>query len=144
MRQPSVLAFGPSDPGTRRRDLGLVAGLGLWLAYTRFFPALQTVHATIPACPFLVLTGHPCPFCGGTRSFAHMWSGDLRGALLLYPLGPILFVATLAVSTYGIWALASGRTLLVRPTSRQRIWVVGGLGLALAASWSAKLLWLGP
>ena len=29
------------------------------------------------ACPFLSVTGIPCPFCGSTRAFAFVTSGDL-------------------------------------------------------------------
>src|SRR2546422_9733529 len=85
-----------ADREARLRTLALLAGLGAWMAYTRVFWPLKTVHATLPACPFLTLTGHPCPFCGGTRSFAYMWQGNLSHAAALYPLGPLMFVGTLA------------------------------------------------
>ena len=67
-------------PGDRLRDFSLIVGLLLWLAYTRIFWTLQVGHWTLPPCPFYYLTGHPCPFCGGTRSFAYMWEGDVADA----------------------------------------------------------------
>jgi len=99
------------------------------------------VHLTLPACPFYTLTGHPCPFCGGTRSYAAMWRGDVVAAVRYYPLGPALFVLTFAAAGYLVWAGATGRRLLISP-ALWRILVAGGL-VALAASWSLKLFWLG-
>lgn len=32
-------------------------------------------------CPFLLLTGHPCPGCGGLRAMNNLTHGDLAGAL---------------------------------------------------------------
>src|ERR1700716_290474 len=68
-------------PADRLRDLGLLAGLVLWLVYTRMFFVLQAAHLTAPPCPFYYLTGHPCPFCGGARSDAYMWQGGLSKAV---------------------------------------------------------------
>ena len=39
----------------------------------------------------------PDPFCGGTRTFAWMWRGDLGRAVAVYPLGPLLFVTTVGL-----------------------------------------------
>lgn len=50
-------------------------------------------------CPFLALTGHPCPLCGGLRSVHDLLTGDLPGALsqnaavtAALPLAAILWV----------------------------------------------------
>src|SRR5260370_42247267 len=71
------------------------------------------------SCQCKCLAGHPCPFCGGTRSFAYMWEGDIADAVRLYPLGPALFAGTVL----GIGGLAGGlvtrRTWSPRLTSRQ-------------------------
>jgi uncharacterized protein DUF2752 len=130
-------------PTDRWRDLAVLGGLVLWLAYTRIYWTLQATHLTFPPCPFYYLTGHPCPFCGGTRSFAYMWRGDLSDAVRLYPLGPALFAGTLA----GVAALAvgivSGRTWEPRLTSSQ--WRVLGVGVvsAVLMSWALKFFVLG-
>jgi hypothetical protein len=31
----------------------------------------------MPPCPFLAVTGLPCPLCGATRAFEHAAAGDL-------------------------------------------------------------------
>src|SRR5438309_622129 len=86
------------------RDLAIAGVLILWLVYTRIFWALQAAHLSAPPCPFYYLTGHPCPFCGGTRSFAYTWSGDIADAVRLYPLGPVLFAGAFV----GIGGLRGG------------------------------------
>ena len=130
-------------PADRLRDLGLLAGLVLWLAYTRLFFVLQAAHLSAPPCPFFYLTGHPCPFCGGTRSFAYMWQGDLADSVRVYPLGPALFAGSF-VGGAGLAAAAlSGRTWTPRLTRTQ--WRVLGIGVgsAVALSWALKVFILG-
>lgn len=125
------------------RDLGILVVLAGWLAYTRIFWALQTAHATLPPCPFFYLTGHPCPFCGGTRSFAYMWRGDVSDAVRLYPLGPALFAGTVL----GVGGLAAGiltgRTFTPRLSAMQwRLVWIGGAS-AVLVSWALKVFVLG-
>ena len=137
------IAITRSVPGDRMRDLGILVVLAGWLAYTRLFWALQTAHATLPPCPFFYLTGHPCPFCGGTRSFAYMWRGDVSDAVRLYPLGPALFAGTVL----GVGGLAAGiltgRTFTPRLSAMQwRLVWIGGAS-AVLVSWALKVFVLG-
>ena len=127
----------------RMRDLGLALGLLTWLLYTRVFWILQAAHLSAPPCPFYYLTGHPCPFCGGTRSFAYMWRGDISDAVRLYPLGPAMFAGSL-VAVGGLLAgAASGRTWTPRLSAKQwrLVWI--GAGSALLISWALKVFVLG-
>jgi Protein of unknown function (DUF2752) len=128
-----------ADRDVRLRNLVLLVGLVAWMAYTRFFWPAQAIHATLPACPFLTLTGHPCPFCGGTRSFAYMWQGSLSHSAALYPLGPLMFVGTLIAIPVLFAAVVTDRTLEWRfaPSLRKVLYVAGCLPLAV--SWSLKL-----
>ncbi len=130
-------------PAQRLRDLGLFGALALWLVYTRLYWAMHAAHLSMPPCPFYYLTGHPCPFCGGTRSFAYMWQGDMADAVRLYPLGPALFAGTL-LGMGGLGAgLVSGRTWSPRLTSQQwRLLTIGGVS-ALMISWALKVFVLG-
>lgn len=133
------LALVRADRDARLREAAILGGLVLWMAYARIFWPLRSVHATLPVCPFLTLTHHPCPFCGGTRSFAYMWQGDLKHAALLYPLGPALFAGSVA-AIFGLAVLViSGRSLAWRLPDG----VIPKLMLAacvpLAASWLLKL-----
>jgi hypothetical protein len=137
------VAVAPPDAEARVRDSFLGLGTIAWLGYTYVYPTLSIAHSTLPTCPFLVLTGHPCPFCGGTRSFSAMWRGDVLHAARLYPFGPLLFLLAFPVAAYGIWALTTGRSVsfALKPSLQKAITAVGVL--ALGISWSLKLLWLG-
>jgi hypothetical protein len=127
----------------RWRDLGIFAALVGWLAYTRIFWVLQAAHLSAPPCPFYYITGHPCPFCGGTRSFAYMWRGDLADAVRLYPLGPLLFVGTLLSAGGLAGGVITGRTWTPRLSRRQwRLLTVFAVSLLLL-SWALKVLVLG-
>ena len=139
---PRLLVL-PARAETRREQLGLLALLAGWLAYTRVFPALQAVHVTLPACPFYTLTGHPCPFCGGTRAYAAMWRGGFVAAFRYHPLGPLLFALTFGAAGYALWAAATGRRLFLRLPRSAWGTLAAVAGLALTVSWSLKLFWLG-
>ena len=140
---PIPIAVSRAMAGDRLRDLGLFAVLAAWLLYTRVFWALQGAHMTLPPCPFYYLTGHPCPFCGGTRSFAYMWQGDLADAVRLYPLGPALFVGTILGAGGLVAGAVTGRTFTPRLTAMQwrLLWI--GAGSAVLVSWALKVFVLG-
>ena len=125
------------------RDIALLTGLLIWLAYTRVFFVLQAAHLTAPPCPFFYLTGHPCPFCGGTRSFAYMWQGDLTNAVRLFPLGPLFFGATFVGAAGLAMGAVSGRTWTPRLTGVQWRLLAIGAGSAVAMSWAIKVFILG-
>ena len=137
------IRFSRALPSDRVRDLVLLGALILWLVYTKVYWALRAAHIASPVCPFYYVTGHPCPFCGGTRSFAYMWNGDLADAVRLYPLGPVLFAGTV-VGTMGL-AVGSvtGRTWTPRLTAMQwrLLWI--GAASALLLSWALKVFVLG-
>jgi hypothetical protein len=127
----------------RMRDLAIAGALLLWLVYTRVYWVLQAAHIAAPTCPFYLLTGHPCPFCGGTRSFAYMWRGDISDAVRLYPLGPALFAGTVLSVGALLSGAASGRTWTPRLSERQW-WLLGIFaGVLVLMSWSLKVFVLG-
>jgi hypothetical protein len=130
-------------PGDRLRDFSLLGGLVLWLLYTRVYWTISVSHLTLPPCPFYYLTGHPCPFCGGTRSFAYMWQGDVADAVRLYPLGPALFAGSV-VGVAGIaFGIVTGRTWKPNLSRVQwRLLIVGVVAL-VALSWGLKVFVLG-
>ena len=137
------ISFNRAVPADRMRDLGLLAGLLLWLVYTRMYFLLQAAHLSAPPCPFFYLTGHPCPFCGGTRSFAYMWQGDFSNAVRLFPLGPLFFAGTLVGATGLAVGAITGRTWTHRLTGAQwrLLWI--GAASAIAVSWALKVFILG-
>lgn len=80
-------------------------GLGLG-AYVLAAPLL--VRRGGPTfCPYRRWTGHPCPFCGMTRSVARLTALDPRGAVAAHPLGPglvILAVLLIARTVSDAWS----------------------------------------
>jgi hypothetical protein len=133
------LAVVRADRDVRLRNAFLVAVLVLWLLYTRFLATAQALHLTLPPCPFLIVTGHPCPFCGGTRSFAYVWRGDLDRALALYPLGPLMFAGTVVAIPALLAAAVLGRDLAWRLSVPWRRTFLAALCLPLLVSWILKL-----
>ncbi|MEJ7601201.1 MAG: DUF2752 domain-containing protein [Kofleriaceae bacterium] len=45
-----------------------------------------------PGCPWRIVTGLNCPFCGMTRATIAMARGDFATALDLHPLAPLVLV----------------------------------------------------
>ena len=84
-----------------RAALAIVGWSYMGYAYTlRTWPALHP-----PLCPFLALTGIPCPLCGTTRAWDATLHGDLTTALRFHPLAPIALplwiLATMALTLSG-------------------------------------------
>ena len=130
-------------PSDRLRDAGILLALAGWLLYTRIYWVLQAAHLSMPPCPFYYITGHPCPFCGGTRSFAYMWRGDLSDSVRLFPLGPLFFTGTVLGAGALAMGAITGRTWTPRLTSRQ--WTLFGIfaGSLVLFSWALKVFVLG-
>jgi hypothetical protein len=135
----AVVEAGRED---RRRMLAALGGLLGWLLYTRVFWTLHAAHVGLPPCPFLFLTGQPCPLCGGTRSFASMWQGDVGGALRYHPLGPLLFVGTLAAVAALAGLLATRRAVRWSGDRWQQRRVFLAVGSVFVAAWVFRLLLL--
>jgi hypothetical protein len=137
------LAMTPAQTGQRMRDLGILLPLVAWLVYTYLYWGLKAAHVSTPICPFYYFTGHPCPFCGGTRAFAYMWEGDISDAVRLYPLGPALFAGTVVTVGGLAVGIVTGRTWTPRLSAMQwkLVGVVAVSGLLL--SWALKVFVLG-
>ncbi len=50
----------------------------------------------LPLCPFLWITGIPCPLCGLTRSIGAFMRGHVSLAFYFNPVGPALLLVVLA------------------------------------------------
>jgi hypothetical protein len=72
-------------------------------------------------CPFSLLTGVPCPFCGLTRSMFALGEGHVGGAAAQNPLGLLLLPLAVVLLVAGGRAVAGGRRL----------------------SWPVPVLWIG-
>jgi hypothetical protein len=97
----------------------------------------------IPLCLFHQVTGLPCPFCGGTRSFAAMAHGNLAASAHVFPIGPLMFAVVVAAVLYSIWTMTTGRRLQVVLDDRLRRGLIVGAATLLALNWASKLFILG-
>lgn len=142
LRAPLV-AVARATSGDRWLAWTLLGILVPWLTYTRLYFFLHPRGLTFDGGFFMWYLHKPDPFCGGTRTFAWMWRGDLGHAVAVYPLGPLLFVGTIAAVLYAIAILVSGRAIQINP-SRTMVTAALVIGLvALGLNWTAKLIWLG-
>lgn len=107
---------------------GAAAGFGvLWLR--------PPEPGAYPVCPWLAITGTPCPFCGGLRSAAALLDGDLAAAAghnLLVAAGvPAVLLGALALVVFGERAAA-----LVSPA------VLRSAAVVTAAWFAFRLVWV--
>lgn len=97
-------------------------------------------------CPFLQLTGRPCPFCGGLRAVGDVLHGDLAGAAHSNLL--VLLTVPLAVAAMVVWLVRRwrGRGDELVPWATRATALTGVL--LVAAFWALRLLpgfaWLTP
>ena len=114
-----------------------------WLTYTAGYFVLHPRGLTFDPSLFMYLTGKPDPACGLTRTFAWMWRGDVINAVRVYPLGPLLFVATILATANSAASVLVGKTFRVEMSQRAiRISLIL-VAAAFAANWASKVIWLG-
>jgi Protein of unknown function (DUF2752) len=59
----------------------------------------------LPPCPFLYLTGIPCPSCGLTTSFAYAARLEFVSSLITQPFGFIVFILTICAIPFAIYLI---------------------------------------
>ena len=59
-------------------------------------------------CPFRLITGHQCPFCGTTRSFGALVQGDISGSIAYNPSGILLSIVII------FWMISPAKLRAVR------------------------------
>lgn len=109
------------------RTTGLIAGTGA------FGVALGTGILPIP-CPFFLITGLDCPFCGGSRAAGALLHFDVGGALDLNAFALLVVLPLTVAVLIGMARQELGHARGYWPSGRRG----GILGYALVAS---ILLW---
>lgn len=95
-------------------------------------------EAVLVPCPFLTLTGIPCPGCGMTRSCLALVHGDLALAWSYHPFS-FLLVSIAAAFAFFPGRLRLAWSRLSRPA--RQITVLCGIALALGR-WISRLPFL--
>ena len=98
----------------------------------------------LPFCPMAGVLGVPCPGCGLTRATLALCRGDLRHALALHPLAPV--IAPLFIG--GVLSAALGYVRGPRPSASVNPWLASRAGTLFASCllaatlgvWSARFL----
>jgi len=118
---------------------GLAAFLALGLALTPD-PAGHGTHTALglPPCGMLVVTGHPCPTCGVTTSFALAARGRFAEAFITQPMGLITFLGAAGGLLALLAALATGRSCVHLVTPRRAVAAVVLLTVLGMVSWIYK------
>ena len=88
----------------------------LALGAARFLPLDRLPGLT---CPFHVLTGVPCPTCGGTRALTALAHLDVAGALAMNPLVALAGIGGMVYAAHAA-GVALGRRRPWRPAVRSR------------------------
>jgi hypothetical protein len=96
-------------------------------------------------CPFLELTGRPCPGCGGLRAVNNLTHGDILGAISSNVLA-VALVGVVGVA-WLVWAVRRWQGvdgLMIRVTERTGLWVLVVFlifGVVRNTPWG---MWLAP
>jgi hypothetical protein len=110
-----------SDPAARlggRHRLYTSAGTGALLAGALGYVALVDPHnraSVYPPCPFKLLTGWNCPFCGGLRMTHDLLHGDLMAGVNDNVFLVFLLLGVPLVAIWGRLRRRHGRSALPIP-----------------------------
>lgn len=73
-------------------------------------------------CPFLMLTGQPCPGCGGLRAMNSLTHGDLVGALSSNAMAVVLLAVMSVAGVAWFYRRWRGRPVPLLATSSPVLW----------------------
>lgn len=94
----------------------------------------------LPRCTFQMLTGWPCPSCGGTTAFAHFVRGQWPSAVQSNAAAFVLALICTALIPWSWASAASGRAIgIVNPDRTVLVLVITMSGL-FALQWGVNLL----
>jgi Protein of unknown function (DUF2752) len=122
------------------RQLGLIWG-GVAAALVAAAPFGPRLAGGLPACPFHLLTGLPCPTCGATRAALALARFDLGGAFLVSPLAALGWIALVGGGLVAGAAALAGFGVPEAP-ARLPLWVRAAAIAVVLANW-AYLVWSG-
>jgi hypothetical protein len=96
-------------------------------------------------CPFLLLTGQPCPGCGGLRAMNNLTDGDVVGALSSNAMAVVLLVVMGGAGVVWFYRRWRGQPVPLLAVNSPVLW---GLGIAFILfgvfRWTPWGVWLRP
>jgi hypothetical protein len=127
-------------------ELPLLALLGMLFSITFLFtPGLEAslLGLDLPdvvLCPLLALTGVPCLMCGITRSFLSMGGGDVTGAFIFHPLGPVFYMALAGIFLAALYSVISRIRIKVSLSRSLRRDLFRAGTVIILAAWLVKVV----
>lgn len=96
-------------------------------------------------CPFLALTGLPCPFCGGLRAVHDLLDGDVGASLGSNAMVTVgLAAALLLLVRTGVGARRRGRSPAPLVTPLLLLVTLAAVAVFGVLRWVPALAWLAP
>lgn len=103
-------------------DVALAKRLYMWLSVVCIVIGISVAlyygviagNGTRRVCPLLNLTGVPCPSCGGSRAFGHLFAGDIAASVALNPNALLVAVVLLATIAMVLYDFVAATTPLLR------------------------------
>jgi hypothetical protein len=135
-------------PARRSRLWPALAPLPLLLAFLLPLPHDGAIAKMPRLCLFFLSTGLPCPGCGLTRSVVSFAHGQWSEAVYYHPLGPLFFIAFVAIAAGGVLQFfyprqVTGWTSKLLEQKTLTLLSASLLGVALITIWLARLAgWL--
>lgn len=93
----------------------------------------------LPPCTFHLLTGHGCPGCGLTTSFAHLARGHLASAFHSNPVGVLLFTTIVLFVPYFVYRIIRPAPIDDLLTSRWLSRALVALMIVMFLTWIVRL-----
>lgn len=96
-------------------------------------------------CPFLLVTGEPCPGCGGLRAMNNLTHGDLIGALSSNAMAVVLLVVMAGAWLVWLYRRWRGDPAPLLALKSPVLWaLVIGFGIFGVLRWTPWGVWLRP
>ena len=99
-------------------------------------------YPSLVICPIFELTGVPCLFCGATRAFMAMGGFDVAGSFIYHPLGPAMFLLTVAAALFLAPSILLKRRFEFNISASLRNTIFGTIAILVLLAWPLKIyLW---
>lgn len=96
-------------------------------------------------CPFLLLTGQPCPGCGGLRAMNNLTHGDVVGALSSNAMAVVLLVVMGVAGVVWFSRRWRGRPVPLLAANSPVVWaLVAGFAIFGILRWTPYGAWFLP
>jgi len=139
-----AVSVAPVAPGRRRLRAPVTVAGGAAVVAAVLAVRSPYVSGSYGFCPFLAVTGHYCPGCGGLRATHDLLRLDLAAAWDMNPL--VVVAAPLVLTAWLVWTWRAwrGRPATVPSTRAVTLLAVSLLLFTVARNVPVLVPWLAP